>query len=142
MSEIRFRRVGEIGDPNLLALIDELEWAAGVPSAEFLSLPLGFFLTQCVYPTGEPETRIPISSAGLPLAPLLDSKVGRLPDGELRTLCAELASTSGRALEFFHDSTLAAFLNGTIPKLEPAGKRTADEMRRDRVVMRRRANRG
>jgi len=142
MAEIRFTSLGNIRDPNLLALIEELEQATDVESAAYLSLPLMVFLTQCVYPGIEPGKRVRISSARIPFAPLLDLKVGKLPDGDLRGLCQELAEGHGRALEFFHGSKLAAFLNKAIPRIPARIKVTSSKQaRQERIVRQRRANR-
>ena len=98
------------------------------------------FLVQCLYPSGDTAQRVPISTALLPVAPLLDSTVGKLPDGDVRTLCLELAVASGRALEFYAGSKLSAFLNKTLPKLPKPKKPTEKQRRRDALAMQRRRN--
>jgi hypothetical protein len=56
------------------------------------------------------------------LWPLLDTTIGKLPDGDLRRLCNELSAASGRALEFYSGSKLAAFLNKTVSEAAPVQK--------------------
>ena len=141
MSEIRFSYLGDLSGGDVQALIRELEQACGVTSSHLASSPLLHFLVLCVYPGHDPGKRVPISSACLAVAPLLDCTVGKLPDGDLRTLCAELATASGRALEFYHGSKLAAFLNKTIPKQPKTKKPTARQAANQRIAMTRRANR-
>jgi hypothetical protein len=82
-----------------------------------------------------------ISTAHLAVAPLLDSTVGKLPDGDVRTLCMELAIVSEHALEFYSGSKLAAFLSKTLPKLPKPKKPTARQSQRERIAVRRNANR-
>jgi hypothetical protein len=141
MPEIRFSQLNDLSSGDIHALIRELEHACGLPSSHLASSPLIHYLMQCVYPNGDPAQRVPISTAFLPVAPLLDSTVGKLPDGDVRTLCSELAAASGRALEFYAGSKLSAFLNKTLPKLPKPKKPTARQAARERIAMQRRANR-
>jgi hypothetical protein len=114
---------------------------AAFGAANFASSPLMIFLMQCLYPTGDTSKRVPISTACLAVAPLLESTVGRLPDGDLRTLCMELSIASGHALEFYSGSKLVAFLNKTLPKPPKPKKLTARQSRLERIGLQRRANR-
>ena len=147
MSEIRFSLIGEISDHNLRAAIRELEIACEVSSDQIDTSPIIHFLMLCVYPGPEPGKRVPISTECMASAPLLDCKVGKLPDGDLRDLCAELAVANRAApinrrnIDFYNGSKLAAFFNKTIPKQDRPNKPTANQARRERIVMRRRENR-
>ena len=141
MTEIRFARVDELSSGDVHALIRELEQACGIRAADFASMPLMHFLVQCVYPSGDSSVRVPISTAYLAVAPLLDATIGKLPDGDLRTLCTELSIASGHALEFYSGSKLAAFLNKTVPKLPKRKKPTARQSQLQRIALQRRANR-
>ena len=98
MSEIRFARMDELSGGDVHKLIRELEQACCIRAADFGSSPLMHFLVQCLYPSGDPSKRVPISTACVPVAPLLDDTIGKLPDGDLRTLCGELSIASGHAL--------------------------------------------
>lgn len=141
MSEVQFTPINQLTDSDVHALIRELEEACGISATGFLSAPLMLFLTQCFYPDGAASRCVRISSSYLAFAPLLDSTVGKLPDGDLRTLCMELAIAAGRALEFYSGSKLAAFLNKTVPKPPKPKKLTAQQSRWERVAKQRRANR-
>ena len=141
MIEIRFTRLDQLSSGDVHALISELEQACGIRAADFASLPLMNFLTLCLYPSGDTSKRVSISTACLVMAPLLDTTIGKLPNGDLRTLCSELSIASDRALEFYSGSKLAAFLNKTLPKLAKPKKLTAGQSRRERIALLRRANR-
>ena len=147
MSEIRFSLIGEISDPELRAAIQELEIACDVSSDQIDASPIIHFLMLCVYPGPEFGKRVPISTECMASAPLLESKVGKLQDGDLRTLCAELAAANRAAplnrrnIDFYNGSKLAAFLNKTIPKQDRPKKPTANQARMNRIVMQRRENR-
>ena len=95
---------------------------------------------QFTYPHG-PEKRVPINLALALDTPILESKVGRLPDGDLRDLCNELAKLSGKALEFYQGSKVFMLLNKTLPKHTPPKKLTALQSRRAAVDRQRRTNR-
>jgi hypothetical protein len=133
-------KVGDIRDAEILALIDELEHASPVGSHEFVNQPLLFFLTQCLYPEG-PGKRIPISAKNVAAAPLLESRVGKLPDGSLHDLCGELAALAKTGLEFFSGNKVYVLLNRAIPKHPAVKTASAKGARRDAVVNRRRSNR-
>jgi hypothetical protein len=141
MTNIRFTRIDELSSGDVHGLIRELEQACGVLADNFSSSPLILFLMQCLYPTGAASKRVPISTACLVVAPLLDKTIGKLPDGDLRTLCVELSNASGRALEFYTGSKLASFLNKTIPKPPKPNKPTRRQARVERIAVRRNANR-
>ena len=115
MDSLLQTKVGDIRDGEILALIDELEHACRVGSRDFVNLPLSLFLTQCVYPDG-PAKRVPITTKIVASAPFLESRVGKLPDGPLRDLCAELALLAGTALESFSGNKIYVLLNKTLPK--------------------------
>lgn len=140
MSGFLQTKVGEIQADEILALIRELEHACPVGARHFVGLPLLLFFTQCVYPEG-PTKRVPITTAYAASTPLLESRVGKLPDGPLRDLCGELAAFSRNALELFHGNKVYVLLNKTLPKnltLKPASD---TQRRREAVVHRRRLNR-
>lgn len=141
MSEIRFARIDELSSGDVHKLIRELEQACGIRAADFASSPLMHFLIQCLYPSGDASKRVLISASYLAVAPLLDSTIGKLPDGDLRTLCGELSIASGHALEFYSGSNLATFLNKTLPKSPKPKKPTARQARLQRIALQRRANR-
>ncbi len=132
-------KVGEIKDQEILALIGELEHACPVGSEHFASSPLLFFLTQCVLPDG--FKHVPITTAHVPLATLLESRVGKLPDGPLRDLCDELARSSGKALEFFSGNKVYVLLNKTLPKKRGTKPPKDTQRRWEDVVRQRRSNR-
>jgi len=134
-------KVGDIRDGEILALIDELEQVCRVGSRDFVNLPLALFLTQCVYPDG-PAKRVPITTKYTPSAPLLESRVGKLPEGPLRVLCDELALFAGEALEFFHSRKVYVLLNQALPKHATVKAPGARQTRWEAVVHRRRSNRG
>jgi hypothetical protein len=75
-------------------------------------------------------------------APILESKIEKLPDGDLRDLCAELALRNNTSLEFRSGNKLAVFLNKTLPKFTLPKRTAAKQRRSDAVTMQRRANRG
>jgi hypothetical protein len=141
MGKLLETKVANITDDEILALIRELEQACPVGSRDFLNVPFLLFLTQCVYPSGAVK-RVPITTQYVPSAPLLESRVGKLPDGPLRDLCGELALLSKEALEFFSGNKIYVLLNKTLPK-NLSGKKPSDKHRRwDTVVRQRRSNRG
>jgi hypothetical protein len=132
--------VGEIEDRQILALIYELEQACpGVGSRLFANSPLLHFLTQCIFPSGTKHVRI--TTAHVPLAPLLESRVGKLPDGALRDLCGELAKRSGKALEFYGGNKVYVLLNKTLPKDWSVNSPSETQRRWDNVWRNRRSNR-
>lgn len=141
MSEFLNTRLGDIHSSPLLELIEELENSRPVGSRHFVGLPLIQFLTQCVYPNGANEKRVPLTTAFAAHTPILDSRVGKLPDGDLRDLCAELALRKNTALEFYRGNGLAIFLNKTLPKFPLPKKSTPKQRRYDAITMQRRANR-
>ena len=139
MSELLQTKVGEIKSAEILALIDELEHACPVGSQDFLNSPLLFFLTQCVYPDGSGK-RVPITTKFAASVPLLEARVGKLPEGPLRDLCGELAVLSRNPLEVFSGSKVYMLLNKTLPKFSMKGS-TEKQKRWDTVVGQRRSNR-
>jgi len=132
--------MANITDEEILALIRELEHVCPVGSRHFGNSPLLHFLTQCVYPEGSSK-RIPITTRCAASTPLLESRVGKLPNGPLRDLCGELALLSQKSLEFFSGNKVYILLNKTLPNFTT---REPGEMQRrwDAVVRRRRSNRG
>jgi len=142
MGELLNAKVGKIRDGELLALIEELEHACPVGSRHFLNLPLIHFLTQCVYPAGASEKRVTLKTDLAAHTPILDTRVGKLPDGDLRSLCAELALRQNTALEFYNGNKLVVFLNKTLPKHPRPKKPTAKRSRMNSIAMQRRLNRG
>ncbi len=141
MSDFLNTRLGEIRSGEILALIEELEHACPVGSRHFVGSPLIHFLTQCVYPGGGAGKRVPLSTALVADAPILDSRAGKL-DGDLYDLCAELALRNDAALKFYQGNKLAVFFNKTLPKYAAPKKPTARQQRSDAVARQRRANRG
>ena len=75
MTNIRFTRIDELSSGDIHELIRELEQACGIRAASFMALPLMHFLMQCLYPNGAASKRVPISTAHLPVAPLLDRTI-------------------------------------------------------------------
>ena len=140
MGRLLDTKVADIKDAELLGLIDELEEACPVGSAEFLHSPLLLFLTQCVYPNG-PEKRAAITTKSVASAPLLESRVGKLPEGLLRDLCGELALLGQSGLDVFSGSKVYVLLNKTLPRFAATGRSTARRERWDAVIRQRRANR-
>ncbi len=140
MGRLLDTKVADIKDAELLGLIDELEEACPVGSAEFLHSPLLHFLTQCVYPNG-PERRVAITTKSVASAPLLESRVGKLPEGLLRDLCGELALLGQSGLDVFSGSKVYVLLNKTLPRFAATGRSTARRERWDAVIRQRRANR-
>jgi hypothetical protein len=132
-------KITDIKDRELLELICELEHACPVGSRYFANSPLLHFLTQCVYPNG-PEKRAPITTKFVASAPLLETRVGKLPNGPLRDLCGELALLSRNALEFFSGSKVYMLLNKTLPRFSIPGN-TEKQKRWDAVIRKRRSNR-
>lgn len=139
MGRLLETKVADIKDAELLGLIDELEEACPVGSADFVHSPFLHFLTQCVYPHG-PEKRVPITTKSVASAPLLESRVGKLADGPLRNLCGELASLAQSGLEVFSGSKVHVLFNKTLPRFA-AGRSTQKHKRWDAVIHQRRANR-
>ncbi|MDR3405414.1 MAG: hypothetical protein P4L99_23165 [Chthoniobacter sp.] len=139
MSELLQTKVGDIKSADVLALIDELEQACPVGSQNFVNSPLLFFLTQCVYPDGSGK-RVPITMKSVATAPLLEARVGKLPDGPLRELCGELAVLSRNPLELFSGSKVYMLLNKTLPKFTMKNS-TEKQKRWDGVIGQRRSNR-
>jgi hypothetical protein len=142
MSEFLNTRLGTIHRGEILDLVDELESVCQVSSADFVNSPLIHFLTQCVYPMGASQKRKPISTGSVAIAPLLESKVGKLPDGDLHDFCTELALRNNTALEWYSGNKLAVFLNKTLPEFALPKRPTAKRSRVDAVAMQRRSNRG
>ncbi len=140
MSRFLEIKVSEIEDDTTLALIRELEQACPVSAELMANQPLLLFLTQCIYPEGAGK-RVPITTKFVPSAPVLESRVGKLPEGALRDLCGELAMLAQSGLEVFSGSQVYALLNKTLPKYPGAGGASATRQRWDAVVNRRRANR-
>jgi len=140
MSRLLQTKVGEVRDGEILALIEELEQACPVGSHQFVNQPLLFFLNQCVYPEG-PGKRVPLSTKTVALAPLLETRVGKLADGGLRDLCGELAVLSGDGLESFANRKVYVLLNKTLPKHEAPPAPSLAQRRWDAVAGRRRSNR-
>ena len=140
MSGLLETKLADITDEDILALIRELEQACPVGSCDFGNLPLLHFLTQCVYPEG-PSKRILITTKFAPSAPLLETRVGQLPDGSLRNLCGELALLSQVALELFNGHKVYVLLNKTLPNFA-APKPSETQRRWETVVQQRRSNRG
>ena len=141
MSGLLQTKVGDIDDRELLDLIDELEQACRVGSREFISLPLMLFLTQCASIRRVRPKRVPITTKYAASTPLLESRVGKRPDGPLRDLCGELAVLSAKSLESFSGSKVYVLLNETLPKNLTATPPGATQSRWDAVVYRRRSNR-
>ena len=139
MGRLLETKVADIKDAELLGLIDELEEACPVGSCEFVNLPFLHFLTQCVYPQG-PEKRVPITTKFAASTPLLESRVGKLPEGLLRDLCAELALLAQSSLEVFSGSKVYVLLNKTLPHFDTTGT-TQKQKRWDAVIQQRRMNR-
>lgn len=139
MSRLLETKVADIKDTELLGLVDELEEVCPVGSRNFINSPLLHFLTQCVYPNG-PEKRVAITTQFAPSAPLLESRIGKLPDGPLRDLCGELALLAQSSLDVFAGSKVYVLLNKTLPRFATA-RSTARQKRWDAVVQQRRANR-
>ena len=140
MSSLLQTLVREIHDGDLLALLDELECAVPVASRMALRIPLIGLLMQFVYPYG-PEKRIPITLDSVLETPILETRVGKLPDGSLRELCMELAVLSGRALEFYQGCKVYVLLNKAIPRHVASKKPSANALRWEAVVRQRRSNR-
>jgi hypothetical protein len=139
MGQLLETKVADIEDEQLIGLIRELEEACRIGSQNFTNLPLLHFLTQCVYPGG-PEKRESITTKLTASAPLLESRVGKLPEGSLRDLCGELASLSKNVLEFFSGSKVYMLLNKTLPRFS-IPQSTARQRRWDAVIHQRRSNR-
>lgn len=139
MSRLLETKVADIKDTELLCLVDELEEVCPVGSRNFLSSPLLHFLTQCVYPHG-PEKRVAIATQFAASTPLLESRIGKLPDGPLRDLCGELAQLGQSSLDVFSGSKVYVLLNKTLPRFATA-RSTVRQKRWDAVVQQRRANR-
>ena len=140
MSQILNTKLNDIRDGNILALVEELEAVCPVSSRNFGDFPLRFFLTQCVYPAGAGTKRVPISTSTVALSPLLESTIGKLPDGDLFNICHEIASADGVAREFSHGQKLYAFLSRTIDKYTPTKAPTATQRRKDALARTRRNN--
>jgi len=140
MGRLLETKVADFKDDELLALIRELEDACPVSSQNFADSPLMHFLTQCVYPEGVTGGRVSITTKFVASAPLLESRVGKLPDGPLRNLCAELASLAEEGLELFSGSKVYMLLNKTLPRFSTA-RQTEKQKRWDAVTYQRRSNR-
>ncbi len=139
MGRLLETKVADIKEDELLALIRELEEACPVGSQHFASSPLQHFLTQCVYHDGSGR-RLPISTKFVATAPLLESRVGTLPDGPLRELCWELALLANEGLESFNGSKVYMLLNKTLPRFS-LSRPTEKQKRWDAVIRQRRSNR-
>lgn len=140
MSNFLYTLLQDIRSGDILAMIEELEEAIPVVSRTALASPLIHLLQQFTYPQG-PEKRVPINPSAALNTPILESKVGKLPDGDLRDLCHELAKLSNKGLEFYQGSKVFALLNKTLPRREAPKKPTALQGRRTAVDQQRRANR-
>lgn len=139
MGRLLETKVADIKDAELLRLIDELEAVCPVGSPHFVDSPLLHFLTQCVYPHGS-EKRAAITTKFVASAPLLESRVGQLPDGPLRDLCGELALLRQSGLDAFSGSKVYVLLNKSLPRFS-VPKSTAKQKRWDAVIHQRRSNR-
>jgi len=139
MGRLLETKVADIKDSELLGLIRELEEACPVGSHNFINSPLLHFLTQCVYPGG-PEKRVAITTQFAASAPLLESRIGKLPDGPLRDLCGELALPAQSGLDAFSGSKVYVLLNKTLPRFATA-RSTVRQKRWDAVIQQRRSNR-
>ena len=132
--------LGEIRSGEILSLLDELENACPVISRQGLNLPLAAFLNQCLYPQGSGK-RQPLNLDQAFHTPLLESRIGKLPDGDLREFCAELARRSGKALEFYQSCKVYALINKCMPRLPSPAKPSAKSERQNALTTQRRANR-
>lgn len=141
MSSFLNTKLGAIHDRGIFELIKELEAICGVPCSNYLDYPLRTFLSLCVYPGGTGTKRVRLSTATVPQAPLLDSRIGKLPSGLLFDLCEELSISAGQGREFTHDQKLVALLNLTIDKHTPTKPLTERQRLEERIVQRRRRNR-
>ena len=140
MSKLLHTLVQDIHAGDILSLLDELEHAIPVVSRTALRIPLVNLLTQFVYPKGFGK-REPIKLDLALHTPILETPIGKFPDGDLRSLCTELAATTEKALEFYHGSKMYVFLNKTLPKYAMPRQPTALQKRWDAVTRQRRANR-
>lgn len=139
MSRLLETKVADIKDAELLSFVDELEEVSPVGSRNFLNSPLLHFLTQCVYPHG-PEKRVAITTQLAASTPLLESRIGKLPDGPLRDLCGELTLLAQSSLDVFSGSKVYVLLNKTLPRFATT-RSTARQNRWDAVTQQRRSNR-
>lgn len=76
---------------------------------------LGHFLLMCVYPDYPRTKRFRIST-DTAISPLLETRVGKLPDGPIFDLCMEVSVWGETAREFSHGRKLVTLLNERIPK--------------------------
>lgn len=141
MSTLLNTSLGDIREDDILALVAELEAICPIAAAQFRGLPLRFFLTQCVYPNGAGTKRVPISTANVPLSPLLEMPVGKLPSGALYELCREISVCDGKAREFSHGQKLVTFLSRAIDKCAPNKPSSETKRRKDGIALTRRNNR-
>lgn len=110
--------ISQIRDGDVLSLIEELEQACQVSSEHFVASPFIHFLTQCLYPAGSTGKRIPVNPRMIASAPILEGKVGKLLDGPLRDLCAELATLINDAIELYSGKSVYVLINKAVPKMD------------------------
>jgi hypothetical protein len=116
--------MSELRDGNILALVEELEAVCRADSSRLLDSPLSHFLILCAHPDGTKKVRI--STSTVISSPLLETRVGKLPDGPLFDLCKELAAWHDAAREFSHGQKLLTLLNMSIPKFPLKKRRRRD----------------
>lgn len=110
------QKLGEIRDPELLALIDELNEQARLPSEAFQTLTLGYIIDAILHsgPNGtrkvfRSEEFDQIGPATLTLRKL------RVDYPTIYQFCEEVAQSRGSSLDLFNGHKLYSFLNMFAP---------------------------
>jgi hypothetical protein len=119
---IREIPIGEHTDPDILALLAELEHAAGVDTSSVKSQPFIPFLMLAVHPQGGGTKREPLHPSRTHPG-FLETRIGRIESAEIQALCRELAAVIEQPLEMYINRKLMTFLNLVIRTLEKKARR-------------------
>lgn len=119
------QRLLDINNGLILELLTEIEHATQVSRRGFETLPLFLYLTQCLYPNGGSEKRVPLRADMTPVTGLLGTRVEKLAGSTLYELCEELAVRARVPLEMNINKKLMTFINLTIPKFSQKKAKTS-----------------
>jgi hypothetical protein len=122
------KRVRDLEDHDIQALLHELERISGVHVSNHGDMMLIHFLQTCLYPRGGSEKQVPISKQDLDEHDPTDSftlrkKIRLLTESRLYQVCRELAEMRGLGIEMVETQSLYVFLSRSL-KLEEKRERT------------------
>jgi hypothetical protein len=117
MTQFLHQKIPDIQDDAILRLIEELKIVTNLPESDFETCSLFHFLTQCLYPDGDPRP-VPIRKDAInsmpPVTverPLLLTKVKSQIGTSIYDLCGEIARHFGQGVEPYEGKSLYMFLN-------------------------------